>query len=43
LGDEDNWEISINGDLAVITFILAGSRRSKNKTDYKLRQHNTHV
>ncbi len=40
---EDNWEISIDGDLAVTTFSWVGGGKTKDGQEVKARQYGTHT
>ena len=40
---EDNWSISIDGDLAVTTFSWVGGGKTKDGKEVKARQYSTHT
>jgi ketosteroid isomerase-like protein len=40
---EDNWEISVDRDLAVTTFSWVGSGKTKDGQEVKARQYGTHT
>lgn len=40
---EDNWEISVDGDLAVTTFSWVGGGKTKDGQEVKAKQYGTHT